>query len=139
MIDFLFGTMEQKEDSSTLHNSNQDTFLSSTSTERIDTTAIPSSSTLSSSTEYSEVDLEEYSLDSNWSDSQNDSASFLPDKGKMLKVFAFPSSILSFLFQLFESSLKGDVTSLTPRPLNLPSRSLRTTCPEGCLAGRWGS
>ena len=136
MIEFLFGTSEQKEDSLTLHNSDQVNSLSSTSTERIDTTAIPSSSTLPSSTEYSEVDLEEYSLYPNWSDHQNDSASFLPDQGKMLKVFAFPSSILSFLFQLFESSLKGDVTSLTPQSLILPSRSLRTMCPEGCHAGR---
>ena len=136
MIEFFFGTSEQKEDPLALHNSNQVNSLSSTSTERIDTTAIPPSSTLSSSTEYSEVDLEEYSLYPNWSDYQNNSASFLPDKGKILKVFAFPGSILSFLFQLFESSLKGDVTSLTPQSLNLPSRSLRTMCPEGCHAGR---
>ena len=82
MIEFFFGTSEQKEDSLALHNSNQDNSLSSTSTERIDTTAIPPSSTLSSSTEYSEVDLEEYSLYPDWSDYQNNSASFLPDKGK---------------------------------------------------------
>ena len=97
MIEFFFGTSEQKEDSLALHNSNQVNSLSSTSTERIDTTAIPPSSTLSSSTEYSEVDLEEYSLYSDWSDNQNDSASFLPDKGKMLKVFAL-FLVLFFLF-----------------------------------------
>ena len=136
MIEFFFGTSEQKEDSLALHNSNQVNSLSSTSTERIDTTAIPPSSTPSSSTEYSEVDLEEYSLYPNWSDYQNNSASFQPDKGKFLKVFAFPGSILSFLFQLFESSLKGEVTSLTPQSLSLPSRSLHTTCLEGCHAGR---
>ena len=107
MIDFLFGTSEQKEDSLTLHNSNQDNSLSSTSTERIDTTAIPPSSTLSSPTEYSEVDLEEYSLFPHWSDHQNDSASFLPDKGKILKVFAFPGSILSFFSSYSNHLQKG--------------------------------